>query len=120
MSCYKLWILDVNKDWDENDRLYNALRTCPRIFFLARLKDGRFAAGMYTEDEDTMDAEIECFLKEGASSNLDTYDISELVFPDWEFKVPEERSTETYCIKCPDCLAYDYCLGCPKTPWYKE
>lgn len=122
MSTMCLWIFEAPTDeWAETFR--NALPSCPRIFFFARLTGNRFAIGMYTEDKASMDAEIRCFEQVAGISGIWTEECTELFVPaGWKMEVQETGRKETLCgvLPCDECPTYDDCLGCPGTIWYRS
>ncbi|MFO7967754.1 MAG: hypothetical protein R6U44_09170 [Archaeoglobaceae archaeon] len=95
---------------------------CPRVVFLSKLKGDNIVIGMYAENTETMECQVESFKRMVDTEVLDTYEIEEFVTPYWEFEVLDKERKQTFCrlTKCPECPASTQCRGCPGTIWYER
>lgn len=119
--CEVLWLFDA--DEDKVNLACERLKDCPRVFHLSKLKTGGFslALGMVAEDEGTMQSELYILTTILKPRDQRICVVDKLISPQFKFKVPEGKKEITWCgLRCDECKAYNHCLGCPGTIWYKK
>lgn len=89
MESYRLLFLKVSEKWAH--RLSERMPQCPRVVFLSKLKGDKIVIGMYAENNETMESQVESFERMVDTEILDTYEIEEFVTPYWEFEVLDKE-----------------------------